>query len=341
MSRNIIERLLAETELRYDWSREEIEELFFVPFNDLLYCAHSRHRRYFDPNQMQLSTLLNIKSGGCQEDCGYCSQSAHHSGSVPETPLMDVESVRAAAERAKELGSGRFCMGAAWRNPKDSDMPRLLEMVREVKELGLETCMTLGMLREDQVEQFEEAGLDYYNHNVDTSREYYDKIISTRSYDDRLDTLKSLQRHGIKVCCGGIIGLGESVGDRASMIWSLAGLEPHPQSVPINMLVPVEGTPSALNSSRAVDSFDFIRTIAVCKIVMPASRVRLSAGRSSMSAEMQALCFYAGANSIFYGDKLLTTKNQDTQTDLSLLRKLGMRTETEGGPEPLEQPAAG
>ena len=310
--------------LRYDWKTAEALALFALPFMDLLHRSHSLHRQFFDPNQVQLSTLLNIKSGGCSEDCSYCSQSAHHSASVKESPLMDVQAVRKAALKARELGAERFCMGAAWRSPEEKDIPQLLEIVHAVKELGLETCMTLGMLNDGQARRLKEAGLDYYNHNVDTSPEFYGKVISTRSYQDRIDTLKNLQKHGIKVCSGGIIGLGEKVADRASMLCCLAALQPHPQSVPINMLVPVEGTPSALNLGARVDPFDFIRTIAVAKIMMPASRIRLSAGRTGMSEEMQALCFYAGANSIFYGDKLLTTDNQDAEADKQLLGKLGM-----------------
>lgn len=321
--------------LRYDWTKEEAIELFKQPFNSLLHRAHSLHSQYFDPNQIQLSTLLNIKSGGCAEDCSYCSQSAHHNTGVKDDPMMEVEGVVAAAQKAKSLGAGRFCMGAAWRSPSAEAMPAILEMVKQVKALGMETCMTLGMLSEEQTQALKDAGLDYYNHNVDTSRGYYDKIVSTRSYQDRLDTLQSLQRHDIKVCSGGIIGLGESVEDRASMLSTLSQLQPHPQSVPINMLVPVQGTPSALTANnnqgdkatekvQSVDSFDFIKTIAVAKIMMPASRIRLSAGRASMSEEMQALCFYAGANSIFYGEQLLTTKNQDASRDQALFDKLGL-----------------
>ena len=310
--------------LRYDWREDEATALFELPFMELLHKAHSLHRRYFDPNQIQLSTLLNIKSGGCSEDCGYCSQSAHHSAAVPSSPLMETSDVKKAAEKAKSLGAGRFCMGAAWRSPQDEDMPQLLEMVRTVKELGLETCMTLGMLTENQAARLKAEGLDYYNHNLDTSKAYYGKVVSTRSYQDRIETLKAVQKHGIRVCSGGIIGLGEKVADRAAMLCTLASFEPHPQSVPINMLVPIEGTPSALNLGAKVDPFDFIRTIAVAKVMMSASRIRLSAGRTQMSEEMQALCFYAGANSIFYGDKLLTTENQDAQSDQQLLAKLGM-----------------
>ncbi len=311
-------------ELRHDWIQEQSMALFALPFMDLLHRAHSLHRQFFDPNQIQLSTLLNIKSGGCSEDCSYCSQSLHHNGGVPESGLMDVEAVQATASKAKALGAERFCMGAAWRSPPEEDMPQLLEIVRSVKELGLETCMTLGMLSEEQTAQLKEAGLDYYNHNLDTSEEYYNKVVSTRSYQDRIETLKNLHKHDVKVCSGGIIGLGERVEDRASMLCTLAALNPHPQSVPINMLVPITGTPSALNLAAQVDPFDFIRTIAAAKIMMPASRIRLSAGRTRMSEEMQALCFYAGANSIFYGDKLLTTDNQDARSDQQLLEKLGM-----------------
>lgn len=296
--------------------------LFQLPFNDLIFLAQQVHREHFDANEVQISTLLSIKTGGCAEDCKYCPQSARYDTGVKAEKLMDTQDVVAAAQRAKEAGASRFCMGAAWRNPKDRDMSKLAEMVRQVRELGLETCMTLGMLEEEQARELSEAGLDYYNHNIDTAPEFYDEIITTRTFEDRIDTLNHVRDAGMKVCCGGIVGMGESPEHRAGMLHSLATLPEHPQSVPINQLVQVEGTP--LDGLPEIDPFDFVRTIAVARILMPASRVRLSAGREQMSDEMQALCFLAGANSIFYGEKLLTTGNPEAEKDQQLMKRLGM-----------------
>lgn len=310
-------------ELRHDWRAEEVQTLFDLPFNDLLFRAQSVHREHFDPNEVQLSTLLNIKTGACPEDCSYCPQSVRYNTGLDAEPLMPVEAVREAAEKAKAAGATRFCMGAAWRSPKDRDVVAVAKMIKAVRDLGMETCMTLGMLTPEQAQQLKDAGLDYYNHNVDTSEEYYDKIITTRTYQDRLDTLDNVREAGMKVCCGGIVGLGEEQTDRAEMLRTLANLPQHPESVPINQLVKVSGTP--LEDAQEVSKFDFIRTIAVARILMPASMVRLSAGRSSMSEETQALCFLAGANSIFYGDKLLTTGNPEHEADQALIAHLGMR----------------
>lgn len=305
------------------WTRDEIEELFNLPFNDLLYRAQSVHRRHFDPNEVQTSTLLSIKTGGCSEDCGYCSQSVRHQTHVQREALLSRETVLAAARKAKEAGASRFCMGAAWRGPKQSDLERVIDLVKAVRGLGLETCATLGMLKEGQAEQLKDAGLDYYNHNLDTAEEYHGQIVSTHSYRDRIDTLNKVREAGLKVCCGGIVGLGETRLHRAALIAQLANLDPPPESVPINMLVPVAGTPLAL--TKPFDQIEFVRTVAVARITMPMSRVRLSAGRNRMSAPVQALCFLAGANSIFHGDRLLTTSNPDTDTDLQLFRSLGLR----------------
>ncbi|HXH02267.1 MAG TPA: biotin synthase BioB [Candidatus Competibacteraceae bacterium] len=312
-------------ELRHDWSREEVLALYALPFNDLIYRAQSVHRRHFDANTVQLSTLLNIKSGGCAEDCKYCSQSARYDTGLVASKLMAVEQVREAAAAARSAGATRFCMGAAWRELKDRDLDKLTAIVREVKALGLETCMTLGMLSEAQVQALAEAGLDYYNHNIDTSPEYYPQVISTRSFQDRLDTLERVREAGINVCSGGIIGMGEAREDRAAMLRVLANLPKHPGSVPINMLVPIPGTP--MGDLPPIDSFELIRTIAVARILMPRSYVRLSAGRRSLSDEAQALCFLAGANSIFYGDRLLTTGNPDVARDQALFERLGLRAE--------------
>ena len=300
----------------------DVEALFALPFNDLLFQAHSVHRQNFDPNAVQVSTLLSIKTGGCSEDCGYCSQSARYHTGVSNDGLMPLDEVLAAARAAKARGATRFCMGAAWRGPKDKDLQPVLEMVRAVKTLGLETCATLGMLREGQAEQLRTAGLDYYNHNLDTSPEYYGEIISTHGYDERLDTLGKVRDAGMKVCCGGIVGLGESRSARAGLIAQLAALDPAPESVPINLLVRIPGTP--LSDLPALDPIEFVRTIAVARICMPTSMVRLSAGRQEMPEYLQALCFFAGANSIFYGDKLLTTPNPDTDQDQQLFAKLGL-----------------
>ena len=315
----------APASLRHDWSRGEIEALLALPFNDLLFRAHSVHRAYFDPNEVQVSTLLSIKTGACPEDCAYCPQSNRYDTGLEAEKLMEVEKVLAQAQAAKASGATRFCMGAAWRSPKARDMPYVVAMVKGVRELGLESCMTLGMLTEAQAKELAEAGLDYYNHNLDTSPEYYEDIISTRTYQDRLDTLGHVRDAGLKVCCGGIVGMGEAPTDRAEMLRQLANLPEHPQSVPINNLVQVEGTP--LHGTDPIDELDFVRTIAVAKIMMPASYVRLAAGRETMSEAVQTLCFLAGANSIFYGDELLTTANPAHKADLALLDKLGMRPE--------------
>lgn len=304
------------------WSVAEIEALFRLPFADLLYRAQQIHREHFDPNAVQLSTLLSIKTGGCSEDCGYCPQSAFHDSGVENRRMLDLEEVVMAARAAQQAGAGRFCMGAAWREPSDEDMRSVVEMVRAVRELGMETCATLGMLSDEQTKQLKEAGLDYYNHNLDTAPEFYGSIISTRDYQDRLDTLQRVRKAGINVCSGGIVGMGESLAQRAGLIAQLANMEPYPESVPINNLVKVEGTPLA--DQEEIDPLDFVRTIAVARITMPRARVRLSAGRQQMPDAVQALCFLAGANSIFYGDQLLTTGNPEVERDRALLDKLGM-----------------
>ena len=300
-----------------------IERLFELPFNDLLYRAHGVHRANFDPNAVQLSTLLSVKTGGCPEDCAYCPQSARHAAGVPDQDVLALDEVVQAARAAQAAGATRFCMGAAWRGPKDKDLVPVLEMIRKVKALGLETCATLGLLREGQAERLREAGLDYYNHNLDTAPEHYARIISTRTYDDRLATLARVRDAGIRVCCGGIIGMGENRSVRAGLIAALAALDPPPESVPINMLVRVPGTPLA--QTEPLDWIEFVRTVAVARIAIPGSYVRLSAGRQEMPEPMQALCFFAGANSIFYGDKLLTTGNPEAEKDRALLDRLGMR----------------
>ena len=306
------------------WRVEQVEALFALPFMDLLHRAQQVHRAHFDPNEVQLSTLLSIKTGGCSEDCGYCPQSAHHEGSVKASKLMALDEVLQAAKAAQDQGATRFCMGAAWRSPKERDMEKVTEMVREVRALGLETCMTLGMLEAEQAQALKDAGLDYYNHNLDSAPEFYGNIISTRSYQDRLDTLSNVRQAGINVCCGGIVGMGESRLERAGLIAQLANLDPYPESVPINNLVAVPGTPLA--DQPPLDPFEFVRTIAVARITMPTARVRLSAGRQEMGEAVQALCFMAGANSIFYGDKLLTTGNPDWERDQKLFAKLGLST---------------
>ncbi|AUI81975.1 biotin synthase BioB [Alteromonas macleodii] len=313
------------TTIRNDWTKAEVEALFAMPFNDLLFNAQVVHRQHFNPNEVQVSTLLSIKTGACPEDCKYCPQSARYDTGLEKERLLEIEKVIQRAKEAKQVGSTRFCMGAAWRNPRDRDMPYILKMVEEVKSLGLETCMTLGMLTRDQAVVLKQAGLDYYNHNLDTSPEYYGDIITTRTYQDRLNTLENVRAAGMNVCSGGIVGMGETVSDRASMLVQLANLPEQPQSVPINMLVKVKGTP--LDSVEDLDYFEFIRTIAVARIMMPKSHVRLSAGREAMNEQMQALCFMAGANSIFYGCKLLTTSNPDTHEDVMLFKKLGINTE--------------
>ena len=309
--------------LRHDWTRAEIAALFALPFPELMLRAAQVHRAHFDPTEVQISTLLSIKTGGCPEDCAYCPQSAQYDTGVKAEKLMNIDAVLAEARAAKANGASRFCMGAAWREPKDRDLESVCAMVEGVKALGLETCATLGMLTPVQAARLKQSGLDYYNHNLDTSPEYYGAIITTRCYQDRLDTLDHVRNAGIHVCCGGIVGMGEGLDDRVGMIATLASLPVHPESVPINMLVKVEGTPLA--QEAALDPLDFVRTIAVARIAMPASVVRLSAGREDMSEETQALCFLAGANSIFYGPKLLTTPNPERDRDMRLLDKLGMR----------------
>lgn len=304
------------------WSVPEVEALFKLPFADLLFRAQQVHREHFDPNAVQLSTLLSIKTGGCSEDCAYCPQSAFNSAEVEDQKMLDVSAVVSAARAAQQSGADRFCMGAAWREPTDEEMASVVAMVRAVRELGMETCATLGMLSDEQAMQLREAGLDYYNHNLDTSPEFYGNIISTRDYQDRLDTLERVRKTGMNVCSGGIIGMGENLTQRAGLIAQLANMNPYPESVPINNLVKVEGTPLA--ETEDLDPLDFVRTIAVARITMPTARVRLSAGRQQMSDAVQALCFLAGANSIFYGEQLLTTGNPDAEKDRALLDKLGM-----------------
>ena len=308
--------------VRHDWSKQEIAALFELPFNDLLFQAHSLHRKTFDPNQVQVSTLLSIKTGACPEDCGYCSQSARNDAAVERERLLPLDEVIEKASLAKQNGASRFCMGAAWRNPTDKNLDKVIEMIESVNALGLETCVTLGMLTAAQTQKLKIAGLDYYNHNLDTSPEYYGDIITTRTYQDRLDTLTHVRDAGINVCCGGIVGMGETQTDRISLLQQLVNLPEHPESVPINMLVQIEGTP--LHGVEKIDALDFVRTIAVARILMPKSVVRLSAGRNEMSDEQQALCYFAGANSIFYGDKLLTTSNPDENQDRVLFDKLGI-----------------
>jgi biotin synthase len=308
--------------VRQDWTRAEVRAVFDLPFPELIFHAQRVHRLHFDPREVQLSTLLSIKTGGCPEDCAYCPQSAHYEAGVQAEKLMDPAAVVAQARAARDAGASRFCMGAAWRNPKDRDLAQVCTMVEGVKALGLETCATLGMLTDTQARRLKEAGLDYYNHNLDTSPEFYGDIITTRTYRDRLDTLDHVRAAGINVCCGGIVGMGESREDRVGMIVALATLPSHPESVPINMLVQVEGTPLA--TGHALDAIEFVRTIAVARICMPASVVRLSAGREQMSEETQALCFVAGANSIFCGPKLLTTPNPVRDRDRALMDKLGL-----------------
>ena len=316
------------TDIRTDWTRAEIADLFDLPFTEQLFQAATVHREFHPPSQVQLCTLLSIKTGGCPEDCGYCSQSVKADSGVEATKLMDVRAVLQSAAQAKDAGSQRFCMGAAWRNPKDRDMPAIVEIVKGVRAMGLETCMTLGMLTPKQADMLKDAGLDYYNHNVDTGPEYYERVISSRKYEDRLDTLQNVRDAGINVCSGGIVGMGETRSDRVGFVHTLATLERHPESVPVNALVPVKGT--VLGDMLAdtplakIDDIEFVRTVAVARITMPLSMVRLSAGRESMSDATQALCFMAGANSIFTGDKLLTAPNAGDDTDAALFAKLGL-----------------
>jgi biotin synthase len=311
--------------VRHDWTRDEILALFNLPFNDLLFQAQIVHRQHFNPNQVQVSTLCSIKTGACPEDCAYCPQSARYDTGLEREKLMAVEKVIEEARAAKASGATRFCMGAAWRSPKDKDLPYVTSMVKGVKDLGLETCMTLGMLSAEQAQTLANSGLDYYNHNLDTSPEFYGEIITTRTYQDRLETLANVRAAGMKVCCGGIVGMGEEVNDRAGLLQQLANMPEHPESVPINMLVRVEGTPLA--DEQELDAFEFIRTVAVARILMPKSHVRLSAGRENMNEQTQALAFFAGANSIFYGAKLLTTPNPEADKDRQLFNKLGIKPE--------------
>ena len=311
------------SDIRHNWDKGEVYSLFNLSFNDLLFSAQSVHRQHFDANEVQISTLLSIKTGGCAEDCSYCPQSAHFESGVKASKLMSCEDVLVEARKARDAGASRFCMGAAWRSPKDKDIEKVAEMIEGVKAMGLETCATLGMLSPEQAGKLGDSGLDYYNHNLDTSAEYYGNIITTRTYQDRLDTLENVRSAGMNVCCGGIVGMGESVQDRAELLRTLANMPKHPESVPINLLVQVEGT--KLHGQDAVDPFDFVRTIAVARILMPKSFVRLSAGREEMNEQMQALCFLAGANSIFYGEKLLTTANPGVDRDKALFEKLGLK----------------
>lgn len=315
-----------ESTIRTDWTLREVEALFARPLSDLLFHAHATHRGHFDPTEVQISTLLSIKTGGCPEDCAYCPQSIRYETGLENDTLLSLEEVVEAAKTAQANGATRFCMGAAYRSPKPGQLEQISEMVRAVHDLGLETCATLGMLKAEQADLLKKSGLDYYNHNLDTSESFYKEVITTRTYGDRLDTLKAVRAAGLKVCCGGIIGMGESRSDWVDMLHTLATLPEHPGSVPINQLVRVEGTP--LQDAASVDALDFVRVIAVARLLMPASHIRLSAGRKEMTDEMQALCFFAGANSIFYGEKLLTTENPAANEDMQLLKRLGMKPET-------------
>lgn len=310
-------------EIRHDWTHEQINDLYELPFLDLIYTAHSIHRKNFDPNAVQISTLLNIKTGVCPEDCAYCPQSGHYNTGLKKEPLMKFEDVLAAAQQAKAQGAGRFCMGAAWRRPPANEFQAVLTLVKAIKAMDMETCLTLGTISTEQTKALEEAGLDYYNHNLDSSAEYYEKIISTRTYQERLETLEKVRNTKINICCGGIVGMGETREDRINFLRQLANLEKHPPSVPINRLIPIPGTPLA--NTPQLDSFEFIRIIAIARIMMPKSMVRLSAGRDAMNEEMQAFCFFAGANSIHYGEKLLTTTNIAPEQDQNLLKKLGIK----------------
>jgi biotin synthase len=318
----------AGSDVRTTWTLDEVRELHALPFSDLVFRAQTLHRRHFDPNAVQVSTLLSIKTGACPEDCAYCPQSVRYDTGLEREALMDPVDVLARARAARESGATRFCMGAAWRSPKDRDLEKVARMVEDVAALGLETCATLGMLTAPQARRLKQAGLDYYNHNLDTSERFYGEVITTRSYQDRLDTLAAAREAGIHVCCGGILGMGETGEDRVAFLHRLATLDPHPESVPINNLVQVEGTPLA--GTAPLDPIEFVRIVALARILMPRSHVRLSAGRSAMSDELQALCFLAGANSIFYGEKLLTTGNPDTASDLDLFRRLGIHAEGAG-----------
>jgi len=321
--------------IRHDWSKDEISAMFAMPFMDLMFQAQIIHRQNFDPAQIQMSTLLSIKTGACPEDCKYCPQSGHYNTGLQKEKLLAVQKVIEEAAAARKSGATRFCMGAAWKNPSEKDFPQVLEMVRQVRALGMETCMTLGALSQNQADALAEAGLDYYNHNLDTSPEFYGQIITTRSFQDRLDTLDSVRKSGMKVCAGGIVGMGEGVGDRAGLLQQLANMFEHPESVPINMLVRVKGTP--LEHEQDLDPFEFVRTVAIARILMPQSYVRLSAGRQQMNEQMQTLCFMAGANSIFYGEKLLTTPLPEESADMALLARLGLKPEQLQVQQPVRQ----
>ncbi len=314
---------MQQFDIRHDWTLSQAQAIYQLPFMDLLWRAQQTHRLHFDASELQLSTLMSIKTGACPEDCGYCSQSGHHKTNLDKQKLLPLEEVIATAKAAKASGATRFCMGAAWRSPPKKDFPQVIAMIKAVKELGLESCVTLGMLDDEQVAMLKESGLDYYNHNIDTSESHYEKVITTRTFRDRLDTLSRVRDSGINVCCGGILGLGETQEDRLSMLCSLANMPSQPESVPINKLVPIPGTP--LGDTGPVDDFDFVRCIATARIMLPKSMLRLSAGRETMNAALQAWCFFAGANSIFYGDELLTTNNSPAQQDQALMRRLGMR----------------
>ena len=315
---------MSNSDIKNNWTIAELQTIYDMPFNDLLWKSHQLHRKYHNPNKIQISTLMSIKTGGCPEDCKYCSQSIRYDTDIKLEKTLPITEIIQQAKEAKKNGATRFCMGAAWRNLSDTNISKVKEMIQEVKKLELETCVTLGMLSENQANQLKDAGLDYYNHNLDTSEEYYSKVVTTRSYQDRLNTLKHVRNAGVKVCCGGIIGLGEEPIDRIKLIHVLSNLKEHPESVPINKLVKVEGTPFFDNFE--VDEFDFIKIISLSRIAMPKAYIRLSAGRDSMNDQMQALCFFAGANSIFYGEELLTTKNSTITHDQSLLKKLKIRT---------------
>lgn len=310
-------------DIRYNWETDEVKALFEMPFNDLLYRAASVHRHYFDPNRVQLSTLLSIKTGGCPEDCKYCPQSAHYKTELEKEAFLPKDEIVEAAKNAKAAGASRFCMGAAWRSLSDRDLPKMEEVIGEVKALGLEVCATLGMAEVNQLKRLKAAGLDYYNHNIDTSPDHYKNVITTRTFEDRLETLENIRNAGLHTCCGGIVGLGETEEDRGEMLRTLANLPIHPESVPINRLVKIKGTP--LEQANDVDDIEFVKTIAVARIMMPRSYIRLSAGRESMSASVQALCFLAGANSIFYGEKLLTAPNNEQNSDMNLFKQLGIQ----------------
>lgn len=312
-------------EIRNNWTTTEVESLYTLPFNDLLFKAHTTHRKYFEPNTVQISTLLSIKTGRCPENCSYCPQSAHYDTNTSSHGLLPVDKVVELAKIAKEKGATRFCMGAAWRNPPKKDFPKVIEILKAVKDLNLQTCMTLGMLSDEQAVELKAAGLDYYNHNIDTSREYYEKVISTRDFDHRLDTLDKIRKNNINVCCGGIVGMGESLNDRFKFLQELANMPKHPESVPLNKLIAIPGTP--LEDQPAVETFEFIRLVALARIMMPKAYVRLSAGRKTMSDECHALCFFAGANSIHYGDKLFVTPLPTTENDQELFAKLGIKAE--------------